>query len=647
VPLGLSRICRERASESVESAQTVRIWARWGCSKAVQKYAALGLFFLLAAGAAAQTPDSALPDLDVTWISVSPRYPAYTVREVEGLPRVVDPATDKVLPPDEADRIQRWPHSGEDVTATARVVNHGSAPAGGFHYKWSLNGKVVAEGRCDGLAADCQATAETSELKVGNLGLRECALAAGSWVDLTLPFKWKKGQALRLEVKLEDANAKEQGAAPDPKSELPPIRNNNTLEERTDALSFLIAVPRSSYNAWAKLRSAGRTAGFEDWVQGQMEALRGRLASSIYPEAPQGVDLPIRVDRISVLADGENPLQLADEAAPAGWDGAWFYPDTRVPAEDAAENPTDLDGVFEATLLRQMGVADLDRLVLLPDQVHLQPPALAGFIPVEAVISANNPLPEHMVLGLNRTAGKRRGFRGSYALDLPRQCRLRVLDNNGRIIPEAKIELFQKGDTGIRPEPLSTGMTNSEGTYPIPNRPAKAFKTADGFELVDNPFGQLTLLADNGVLLAAVTVGEQRELFWLPITRFNLAQWHGQGKQAVIELRTRFPAIASPAPPEGLTVKPAREVDQDGMRLEWKPAAGSEIGGFAVYRASYPTYQWERLAAVTRLRSRFFDPSVPDQPTRYAVAAITLDGDESALTEVTVATGPAQAQGKR
>lgn len=591
---------------------------------------------LLAGSAAGQSPaPPPLPDLDVVSIALTPRYPAPTVREIEGVQRAVNPATGQPLASGELQRLQQWPRPGEMVTATARVLNRGAGPSGAFHFRWLLNRKVAAEGRLEGLAPGALATAETTQLAVGGTGIRECTLQPGTWTDLTLPFKWKRGQSLRLEVKLEDPKAQELQPEPDPRPETTSPRGNNSLEMRTDALPFLVTVSRRAYNTWAALRAPGRTAGFEDWIQGQFEVANSRLQGSAYPEAPQGVEQLLRIDRILILPDGEADAPLQANAAAGGWDGLWEYEDARRPSEDAALPGGDLDPALGRSLLRQLGIVDLAGLTVLPEQVRIGGPAvLAGFVQPE--ISLSETLPEHTVLALNRLAGRRRGFRGTYLLDLPQSARLRVLDNNGRTLPDAEVSVYQKSGESVSPEPIAAGTTNPAGTFPLPNRPAGGPAADDGSALRPNPFGALTPDAGNGLLLVVIRARGHSELAWLPVTAFNLARWHGQSREAVFDLRTRIPAAGAPPPPFRVAAAPEVVDGQRGFRISWSAPEAKEVGGYILYRAQYPTYAWERVGAVTFLRSSLFDPFTDSRAVRYAVAAVDHEGDESGLAEVTV-----------
>ncbi|HTE18053.1 MAG TPA: carboxypeptidase-like regulatory domain-containing protein, partial [Armatimonadota bacterium] len=451
----------------------------------MQKLRALFLGLALLPLLGAQAPPTR-PDLDVAFISFTPRYPAYEVHYPDGLPQSLHPETGKPLVAEDADAVQRWPRKGELVTATARVVNHGGAPSGPFLYTWLVNGKKVAEGRHAGLAAECMALPQTVEWKLKGRTFRVAPLRPESVVELTYPFKWRRpGYSLELRVRPETAGLEEISA------------ENNSRVERTDALGLAVLIHRRAYNEWARTPGPLGTYSFEDWVQHQVELLRRKFADAIYPSAPRGVEQAIRIDTIRVLADGEDAAAFEAVAAVNGWDGVWSYgPERRT---EATQDATAADGALFDELGRQLGLIDLEVLSVRPeanavrDALTGQPVGVGYRLPVPALTRspAEVSLPEHSVLALNRLKGQRRGYRGTYLYDIPRSCRVRVLDNNGRPVPEADVSVYQAERGEVRPEPVAAGRTSADGVYALPNRPAPAVETETGATLRANPFGKI------------------------------------------------------------------------------------------------------------------------------------------------------------
>jgi hypothetical protein len=613
------------------------------CSKPVERRRRLAAVWLplpvalAATGTAPAGPGA--PDLTVAYISLAPRYPAFEVEYPEGLPQVMDPDSGRPLDAEEARRVQRWPRSGESITATARVLNRGSAPTGPFRYTWVVNRKRLPEGRHPGLAA-AAAPGPAAEWKLAGATVREASLPAGTYADLELALPWKRNHTIRLEVRLESGAPEEPVAEP---GENGPPRDNNIREERLDALAVLVAVPRTAYAEWGRVRGPWNSRSFEDWAQHQLELLRARMQGSVYPEAPRGAEQPVRIDLIRVLEDGEDPAALRAVAARNGWDGVWWYDPGRSPGVDARADGLGPDPRWFRQALDWLGVANLEGLAVLPEENRARlddTGGLApGFVPGAAGEAGADSLPEHTVVALNRMLGRRRGHVGSYLFDLPRQLRLRVLDGNGRPVPEAEVLLFQKDETGIPPAPLAQGSTAATGELPLPRRRTPTLETADGFTLRDNPFGPLRSTGVNGLLLLQVRARGVTEHLWLPVTTLNLAQWRELGREVTIDVRTRIPGATAPLPPARLTARVAVQNGVPGVELAWD-AAPAPPAAYALYRARYPTHQFERIASVTLLHQRYFDPYRDSRPVRYAVAPIDLRGEEGAPRTVVVKPPP-------
>jgi hypothetical protein len=566
---------------------------------------------------------AAKSDLDVTYVSLTPRYPAYDVTVTAGIPLLVNPATQEPLPPDGTDPIRRWPKNGEPITATARVVNHGAAASSPFQYQWLLDGKKLSAGSHAGLAPRCLAEAETVEWRLEGGAFRQALLRTGTFVDLsvTFPFK-KKGQRLELRLEPVGAGTEELSA------------ENNSRTERTDALAFCVILRRSAYNRWCELALSG--GSFEDWIQQQFAALRLKLEQSTYASAPGGVRQPLRVDLIRVLDDGESADRFDAMHAANGWDGYVDYGPGQDPVADAGR----VDWELVRSLAGQLGLVELQPLRVFPESNHAEEggePAGVGFEPPPVLVSEETLFPENSVLALNRLTGTRRGYRGAYLYDLPRTCRLRVFDNNGRLVPNAELTVYQAQDGVIPKEPIARGKTDANGEWPLPNHAAPNIRTANGFALLDNPFGKVDLNGSNGLLLVRVVAREDTEYQWLPITALNQSFWRGQTAQATFDLRTRIAPPQSPAPPQKVSV--AREGGSTRVvHLEWQGAPGTSVSAYFLYRARYPGYQWERIGSVPAQRSTYSDivalPAGTTARFRYAVTAVDLQGNESGLGKV-------------
>lgn len=573
---------------------------------------------------AAQAPVSR-PDLDVTYLSFAPRYPAYDTVIVDGVPLLEDPAKHEPLPPDGRDPIRRWPKKGEQITATGRVVNHGTLASGPFRYSWLLDGKKVETGQHAGLAPNCVAEAETTEWRLEGARPRQALLRPGTFVDLSFEFEWKKGR--RIELRVEPA-----GVGPEEVSV-----SNNAREERSDSLAFAVLVRRSLYNRWAELSGTDVSRSFEDWVQLQFAALHQKLERSAYAAAPGGVRQPVRVDLIRVLDDTETASTFGEVHAANGWDGLIDYTDSRDPATQIGR----VDWELLRGVTRQLGLVDLNALRVLPEANGAKDAAGQlsglGFAPASSFGYEEGLLPEHSVLALNRLEGTRRGYLGIYLYEVPRTCRLRVLDNNGRAVPDAELSVYEARAGVVENQAIAGGKTDTNGEWALPNRPAPAVRTPNGFELSPNPFGKIDLNGGNGLLLVRISARGESEFQWLPITLFNSAYWRGQTALATFDLRTRIPVSQAPAPPTQAAL-PRGSVAIEQVTLSWTPSTSKGVVAYFIYRAQYPSYEWERVGAATSHRSSYTDEVFPPLGgtlrVRYAVSAVDLQGNESGLARI-------------
>ncbi|MGV3724821.1 MAG: hypothetical protein ACO1SX_28310 [Actinomycetota bacterium] len=622
----------QTGSRNIASIRSGRIAARHGRTLAAS-LALLLLLVWLAQGAARAGAPGDKPDLSVAYLSLTPRYPAYEVVIAEGVPLLVDPATREPLPPTGRDAVKRRPKRGERLTATARVVNHGGMDAGPFEYSWLVNGKKVAGGRHPGLAARCVATSESASWQLGAAMFNEAVLKAGTFADFRHEVSFR-GEGQRLEFRVLPAGGSDADA----------VEENNRREEHTDALAFVAVVRRREYNRWAGLMDPDAPPSFEDWIQQQFAALRGKFEQSAYAGAPGGIRQPVRLDLIRVLDDAAPVDTLAESHASHGWDGFVDYGPERDPAEDAGT----VDWFLVRNLVRQLGIVDLANLQIAPEANGVRDtatgsPAGVGYAPPPALATEATLFSEHTVLALNRQLGMRRGFRGAYLYDVPRTCRVRVLDNNSGTVADAALTVHQAENGRIPETPVAQGVTNSNGEWPLPNVAVPTIRTAIGSTLSDNVFGKIDLNAGNGLLLVRVAARGEVEYHWLPITLFNQAYWRGQTDLATFDLRTRIPAPAGPEPPVNVAVV-RNAVEPELITLNWQPSPSPKVAAYYVYRGRYPGYQWERVAALADRRLSFTEyiSLLPGEKLRfrYAVTAVNLNGNESGLgrlpTEVLV-----------
>ena len=113
----------------------------------------------------------------------------------------------------------------------------------------------------------------------------------------------------------------------DPENAIPETyESNNSLEDRTDAISLVLAVTPELYAALETPIDPKWPFSAEDWLQKQIAALNEAFVRSIYPSAPDGITERVRLGKILVTA--------TEPPADWGMDGGFY-----MSGDDRAGNP--------------------------------------------------------------------------------------------------------------------------------------------------------------------------------------------------------------------------------------------------------------------------------------------------------------------
>lgn len=183
-----------------------------------------------------------LPDLDVEYIA---RTPAYRY-----------------------DEPKKWPAPNEMVTFRGHIANRGGVLTGGFTYAWFIDGMEQARGTHPGLASNYED-------------------------NLVFSWRWQTGvHTIRLTL--------------DPSNDINEVsENNNSVEDRIDALSLGIWVEQGFYDFYNEhvFRAGWGGNSFADWLQRHVTTWNDMLASAVHPLTPQGIIDRIRLDKIVVEPD--------------------------------------------------------------------------------------------------------------------------------------------------------------------------------------------------------------------------------------------------------------------------------------------------------------------------------------------------------
>jgi len=96
----------------------------------------------------AATPPIDKPDMDVTFISQTPRYPS-----IHGKVDYLDHSKPFLTKPEYADIKKFFPEKGEKITFTAHFMNKGAQIDGETDFVWKINGKeeVIEKVKMDDL----------------------------------------------------------------------------------------------------------------------------------------------------------------------------------------------------------------------------------------------------------------------------------------------------------------------------------------------------------------------------------------------------------------------------------------------------------------------------------------------------------------
>ena len=600
-----------------------------------------------------------LPDLTVTFIELNPKlaglhgrvhYDQWGRPKIAGASVLPDLGEESYLKPEEIVKGLKLKYQpGEPVTLTAHVKNVGFTTAQPFDYVWLIDGKEVSRGRYQ-------------------QRLREMEEAT-----FTLKWNWQEGfhhVTFRIIT-----NQKEIATI------------NNEVTDPLWGWGFFYIVSNKRVQMWHTFRSAAGTFCFEDYYRWHIDIMNLLFAHSIFPAAPEGIKARVRLDRIIYTDDVDKAVQgLVAEDGIAYHQGGWIWHDSREEKAGKWEPPTkewrrNTEWSLPHELGHQLGLTDWYVLDYAGHEHHKMPDngdLVAHFMthPVTMMHWHGPHVFSEADAGyLNMTWDKPRGHFGDHYFAIPAENFLRVVDVNGKPVPGAKVEIFQRGcvvdpngppgeeagvkyfpviedgnfDHPVSKDPVIVGETDAEGMLRLPNRPVKEVRTLNGFHRRPNPFGNINVVGGRGLMLAKVTKYNRPCYYWLEITDFITAWFRGQKERFTITLKTPYGSVDSPLPPRSVTVE---RIDEHHIRVRWeKPAVLREMQyldraiGYRVYRRVssdglndrpwFPvaTVGPDTFECVVDLRQRPEDVYWFSQANRFAVSTIGELSVESELVE--------------
>ncbi|MEM4408108.1 MAG: hypothetical protein QXI19_05120 [Candidatus Caldarchaeum sp.] len=608
-----------------------------------------------------------LPDLSVTFIELNPKlaglhglvhYDPYGRPKPAGRPFADLGEQSYITPESLINRLKLTYEPGEPITLTAHVKNVGFTSSQPFEYRWYIDSIEVGRGRY------------------------EKSLSEMEEVTFTLRWFWQPGQhTARFEIK---------------KGQPEIAVINNALDDPLWGFSFVFIVHKGRVSAWHQNRTAYGTFSFEDFYRWHIDIMNLLFEHSVYPSAPEGIKARVRLDRIIYTDNVEQAIQDRTSSDGVAYDqGAWIWLDDQdrtqkwTPPTKEWRNQTEWSLPHE--LGHQLGLTDLYALDYAGSDDHIDPVTgekITHFMtrPITMMHWHGPHLWSELDAGyLNATLSKPRGYYGDSYFAIPRECFLHFLDVNGKPLRDAKVEIFQRGvaiqdtktfqqqegvtffdvvedgrfDHPVSKDPVIIGITKDDGTLRLPNRPVKHVKTNNGFERLPNPFGNINVVGQRGLMLVRVTYKNMHAHFWLEIFDFNVAWFRGMRERFTMVLHTPFPSADSPPPPAAVQ---AERIDENLVRIRWaEPSLVRDqhyfdrVVGYRVYRRigndGLNDRPWFPVATVnsnTRevivdLREFPEDIYWFSKTNRFAVATLGENGIASGLVEVVLKNPPRSA----
>jgi hypothetical protein len=513
-----------------------------------------------------------LPDLTVTHIEMNPKLAGLHGRvQYEGLTNAPwiggAPVLDKRIAELEAAGKSKFLNPeyivqdlklkytpGETVTFTAFVMNGGFVPSKPFDYRWLVDDKEVDRGTCKKSLGELEQT--TFDYK----------------------YAWQDGKhTIGFEIITDQ-------------KEIATINN-----KATDAMwgwGYRFIVDKGRAAAYHRVRSAYGTFSWEDYYHWHITIMNQLFAACVYPSTPEGVIARVRLDKIVYLDDVTQETYDQSVNAPDGMlylQGCWTWSNsdeenkTGVFADPDRNGRNSTEWSLPHELGHQLGLVDYYAVDYAGDKSQVWPDNGEMICRIEnhpfVMMHWHGPFPysELSAAYFNYTWDKPRGHFGDHYFAIPDENFLRIVDVNGGGVPGAKVEVFQRaahvdpnaeprqdhgvtwypiiqdgnyGGQELSEQPVITGDTDADGVIRLPNRDVLVeVKTLNGFHRKANPFGDINVLGNRGLMLVKVTKDGKPAWFWLEAIDFNIAWIAGHRDTFTVTLKTPYGSPNSPESP--------------------------------------------------------------------------------------------------
>jgi hypothetical protein len=461
-------------------------------------------------------------DLQVTYISRTPRYPRYApeysgfwVTEPSGFgPYFFTSATGLGNGQDEF--TPRWPNLGDTVTYTATVRNRGTNT-------WS--GTLGGTWRVDNAAVTTPSQSVT--------------LAPGATTTFTYANVWDNvWHEIKFMLNLVDATA-----------------TNNERRIWTKSAPFLTYVDAGFAEDFREKSTPAYplavTGDMVDWLQRHADEMNDMFIAA-------GSTKRVHYDLLEVINDADPDPDV--DRMPFGIFPFRYYGtqwgDPRAPGYYHAA--VDIDYGLCHEMSHQLGLVDIYQLDI-SSEANLV--STMGYTARPCLMHGCSPFySDESALGMTQWADIVHGYYGQYMYHLPQTIKLRILDFNGQPLPGATIKMYQVGDFEGLGHVVSTqikaqGTTDAAGEWTLPNVPIDSGMvppTFGGDVLHDNPFGYLAVVGTNGVLHFKIEYDEFVDYAWLDICDVNVAYWQGQTTVARFDKQVAIGGAVQNVPPVDL-----------------------------------------------------------------------------------------------
>jgi hypothetical protein len=442
--------------------------------------------------------------------------------------------------------IEGWPLAGQEVTWRAHIRNWSDSVKHNIDFQWFLDGVLVDSGRID--------------------------LQPQAYSTLDYQWNWTFDRH-KLTLFIDTDSGKD-----------------NKLLIYTDAISLGLYVEQNFYDYFHEHQhelGIGSNS-FEGWAQRQVRFYNELFKRAIYNETANGVLDRIRIDEITIVADGSLPLvqpsssngfdprQAKPNLNDRTVDLQWGFPAEFVQSGSYSNhNWLNFDNQFyySGFLQHELGHARYLKDVygfnlahgLSKVEIREDGDLIAGtkYLPGQTIIQNGVAVLEvhqtiekglmnaqwrwmdrYSAIAMNLIAGHR-ATRGNYnspenigvfLSDLPKENRFRIKDRNGKYLKNAQIQIFQSSESS----------QSDSASYPkyFDNIPDLELQTDENAQVLlgQNPFsasGQIRHSFrefSNVVFIMRVesegSVGYQ--IF--DISLFNLAYWRGNTELADYEV---------------------------------------------------------------------------------------------------------------